>query len=75
MDWSAELHPDQAEDAKLIDLPDFEAVLACIKEHKAKGGPGTLRVHARAPATEEERAEVIAAGGMPMWTSHGEGSN
>ena len=39
MDWTVELHPDDSEDAKLIDLPNFEAVLACIKEHKEKRIP------------------------------------
>ena len=37
MDWTVELHPDDGGDSKMIDLPDFEAVLACIKEHKEKG--------------------------------------
>ena len=75
MDWSVELRPGHGVDAKMIDLPDFEAVLTCIKDHKAKGDLSILRVHARVRPTEEERVEVIAAGGMPMWTSHGEGSN
>jgi hypothetical protein len=75
MDWTVELHPDDSEDAKVIDLPNFEAVLACIKEHKEKGFLGTLGVHARLQPTDEERAAVIVAGGMPMWADHGLGSN
>jgi hypothetical protein len=75
MDWTVELHPDDSEDAKLIDLPNFEAVLACIKVHKDKGFLGTLGVHARLQPTDEERAAVIVAGGMPMWADHGLGSN
>ena len=59
----------------MIDLPGFEAVLACIKEHKEKGFLGTLGVHARLQPTDEERAAVIVAGGMPMWADHGLGSN
>ena len=42
MDWTVELHPDDGRDAKMIDLPHFAAVLACIKEHKEKGFLGTL---------------------------------
>jgi hypothetical protein len=75
MDWTVELHPDDSDDAKMIDLPNFEAVLACIKEHKEKGFPGTLGVHARVQPTDEERAAVIVAGGMPMWADHGLGSD
>ena len=36
MDWTVELHRDDGGDVKMIDLPNFEAVLACIKEHKRK---------------------------------------
>ena len=75
MDWTVELHPDDSEDAKLIDLPNFEAVLACIKEHKEKGFLGTVGVHAQVQPTDEERAAVIVAGGMPMWVDPGLGSN
>jgi hypothetical protein len=75
MDWTVELHPDDGGEAKMIDIPDFEAVLTCIKEHKEKGYLGTLRVHARAQPTDDERAVVIVAGGMPTWGDHGLGSN
>ena len=75
MDWTVELHSDDGGDAKMIDLPNFEAVLACIKEHKEKGFRGTLCVHAQVQPTDEERAAVIVAGGMPMWADHGLGSD
>jgi hypothetical protein len=75
MDWTVELHPDDGGDTKMIDLPDFEAVLACINEHKEEGFLGTLRVHARTEGSDEERAAVIVAGGMPMWGNPGLGSN
>jgi hypothetical protein len=75
MDWTVELHRDDGGDAKMIDLPNFEAVLACIKEHKEKGFLGTLGVHAQVQPTDEERAAVIVAGGMPMWSDPGLGSN
>ena len=54
MDWTVELHRDDGGDAKMIDLPNFEAVLACIKEHKEKGFLGTLGVHAQVQPTDEE---------------------
>ncbi len=75
MDWTVELHPDDGGDTRMIDLPNFEAVLACIKEHKEKGFLGTLGVHAQVQPTDGERAAVIVAGGMPMWADHGLGSN
>ena len=75
MDWTVELHPDDGGDTKMIDQPDFEAVLACIREHKEKGFLGTLRVHTRMQGSDEERVAVIVAGGMPMWGNPGLGSN
>ena len=75
MDWTVELRTDDGGDVEMIDLPNFDAVLACIKEHKEKGFPGTLAVHARVQPTDEERAAVIVAGGMPTWADHGLGSN
>ena len=58
MDWTVELHTEDGGDVKIIDLPNFDAVLACIKVQP----------------TDEERAAVIVAGGMPMWGEHGLGS-
>ena len=75
MDWTVELHTEDGGDVKIIDLPNFDAVLACIKEHKEKGFLGTLGVHAQVQPAHEERAAVIIAGGMPMWADHGLGSN
>jgi hypothetical protein len=75
MDWTVELHCDNGGDTKMIDLPNFEAVLDCIKEHKEKGFLGTLSVHAQVQPSDEERAAVIVAGGMPMWADEGLGSN
>jgi len=75
MDWTVELHHDDGGAVKMIDLPNFEAVLACIKEYKERGFLGTLGVHAQVQPTDEERAAVIVAGGMPMWADHGLGSN
>jgi hypothetical protein len=75
MDWTVELHRDDGGDAKMVDLSNFEAVLACIKEHKENGFLGTLGVHAQVHPTDEERTAVIVAGGMPMWTDHGLGGN
>jgi hypothetical protein len=72
MDWTVEIHHDDGGDTTMIDLPDFPAVLACIKEHKESG---TLRIHTKTQATDEERAAVIVAGGMPMWADPGLGSN
>jgi len=45
MDWTVELHPDDGGAAKMIDLPNFEAVLTCIREHKENGlnEPATAR--------------------------------
>ena len=59
MDWTVEIHRDEGGDAKMIDLPNFEAVLACIKEHKEKGFLGTIGVHAQVQPTDEERVAVV----------------
>ena len=75
MDWTVELHRDDGGDVKMIDLPNFDAVLACIKEYKERGFLGTICVHAQVQPTDEERVAVIVAGGMPMWADHGLGSN
>jgi hypothetical protein len=75
MDWSVELHPDDGGKPTLVDLSNFPAVLAHIKEHEAKDSPGTLKIHARQTASDEERAAVVAAGGIPMWPMRTAGSN
>jgi len=65
--WSVEIQDDDGSDVKAVPFSNFAQMLAYIKDFKAKGSAASLRVHARAGATDEERDEVIAAGAVPMW--------
>jgi hypothetical protein len=66
MDWTVELHPDNGGNAKMIDLPDFDAMLVCIRpaafngHDRSAGRRRQMSTNAgsRAPPRERQPAET-----------------